>query len=70
MAERRKDSKGRVLKENEAERDNGTYCYRWRTSDHKRHVIYAKTLGELREKEQAVNRDKSDGIRTGVQKTT
>lgn len=70
MAERRKDSKGRVLKENEAERDNGTYCYRWRTSDHKRHVIYAKTLGELREKEQAVIRDKSDGIRTGAQKTT
>lgn len=68
MTERRKDSKGRVLKENESQRDNGTYCYRWRTSDHKRHVIYAKTLEELREKEQVVLRDKSDGIRADAQK--
>lgn len=70
MTERRKDSKGRVLKENESQRKNGTYCYRWRTSDHKRHVVYARTLEELREKEQAVLRDKSDGIRTDAQKVT
>ena len=70
MAERRKDSKGRVLKENEIERKNGTYQYRWRTSDHKRHSIYAPTLEELREKEQAVLKDKSDGIRTDAQKVT
>ena len=62
--ERRKDNKGRVLKENESQRKDGTYSYRWRTSDHKRHVVYAKTLDELREKEQAVLRDKSDGIRS------
>lgn len=70
MTERRKDSKGRVLKENESQRKDGTYCYRWRTSDHKRHVVYARTLEELREKEQAVLRDKSDGIRTDAQKLT
>lgn len=70
MTERRKDSKGRVLKENESQRKDGTYCYRWRTSDHKRHVVYARTLEELREKEQAVLRDKSDGIRTDAQKVT
>lgn len=70
MTERRKDSRGRVLKENESQRNNGTYSYRWRTSDHKRHVVYAPTLEELREKEQAILRDKSDGIRTGTQKTT
>lgn len=70
MTERRKDSRGRVLKENESQRDNGTYSYRWRTSDHKRHVVYAPTLEELREKEQAILRDKSDGIRTGATKTT
>lgn len=70
MTERRKDSKGRVLKENESQRKDGTYCYRWRTSDHKRHVVYARTLDELREKEQAVLRDKSDGIRTDAQKVT
>lgn len=70
MAERRKDSKGRVLKENETQRKDGTYQYRWRTSDHKRHSIYAPTLEELREKEQAVLKDKSDGIRTDAQKVT
>lgn len=70
MAERRKDSKGRVLKENELQRKDGTYQYRWRTSDHKRHSIYAPTLEELREKEQAVLKDKSDGIRTDAQKVT
>ena len=70
MAERRKDSKGRVLKENELQRKDGTYQYRWRTSDHKRHSIYAPTLEALREKEQAVIKDKSDGIRTDAQKVT
>lgn len=54
MTERRKDSKGRVLKENEIQRNDGSYMYRWRTTDHKRHTIYAPTLEELREKEQKV----------------
>ena len=70
MAERRKDSKGRVLKENELQRKDGSYQYRWRTSDHKRHSIYAPTLEELREKEKIVLKDKSDGIRTNAQKVT
>lgn len=70
MAERRKDSKGRVLKENELQRKDGSYQYRWRTSDHKRHSIYAPTLEELREKEKVVLKDKSDGIRTNAQKVT
>lgn len=70
MAERRKDSRGRVLKENESQRKDGSYDYRWRTSDGKRHSVYAPTLEELREKEQAVLKDKSDGIRTDVQKIT
>ena len=64
MAERRKDNKGRVLKEGESQRKNGMYDYRWRTSNGKRHSVYAKTLEELREKEKAIQRDKSDGIRT------
>lgn len=70
MAERRKDNKGRVLKENESQRKDGSYDYRWRTSDGKRHSVYAPTLEELREKEQAVFKDKSDGIRTDAQKVT
>ena len=69
MAERRKDSKGRVLKENESQRKDGSYMYRWRTSDHERHTIYAPTLEELREKEQDVLRDKSDGIKVGSKAT-
>jgi integrase len=70
MAERRKDSKGRVLKENETQRPDGTYSYRWRTADGKRHAVYGRTLEELREKEQTVLKDKSDGIRTNAQKVT
>lgn len=70
MAERRKDKKGRVLKEGESQRKDGTYDFRWRTSDGKRHSVYAKTLEELREKEQAIQRDKSDGIRTDAKNVT
>lgn len=64
MADKRKDKKKRVLKEGEYQRANGTYEYRWRTENGKRQYLYAKTLEELREKEQEVFRDKSDGIRT------
>ena len=70
MVERRKDSKGRVLKENKSERKQGGYQYRWRSSDGKRHTVYAPTLNELREKEASIQRDKSDGIRTDAQSTT
>lgn len=70
MAERRKDKSRRVLKEGESQRKDGTYDYRWRTSDGKRHSVYAKTLEELREKEAALMRDKSDGIRTDAKNVT
>lgn len=70
MAERRKDNKGRVLKEGETQRKDGTYDYRWRTEGGKRHSVYAKTLEELREKEAALLRDKSDGIRTDAKNVT
>ena len=49
MAERRKDSKKRVLKEGEYQRSNGTYEYRWRSENGKRNNVYAKSLEELRE---------------------
>lgn len=51
MAEKRKDSKKRILKQGEYERPNGTYEYRWRDKQGKRQVVYAKTLDELREEE-------------------
>ncbi len=69
MAERRKDNKGRVLKENEYQRPDGTYEYRWRTAG-KRNSIYARNLTELREKELKILRDKSEGIRTDATKVT
>ena len=62
--DRRKDSKGRVLKENETERKDGTYMYRWRTGHGKRECIYAPTLEELRVKEENIIRDRLDGIRS------
>jgi len=64
MTERRKDSKGRVLKEGESERKQGGYQFRWRASNGKRKCIYAPTLEKLRQKEAEIQRDKSDGIRT------
>ena len=49
--ERRKDSKGRVLKDGESQRKDGIYQYRWTDTTGKRHTIYAKDLKVLREKE-------------------
>ncbi len=68
--ERRKDSKGRVLKEGEYQRSNGSYEYKWRDKRGQRHSVYAKTLEELREKENDVLRNVLDGIRTDKSKLT
>lgn len=70
MVNRRKDSHGRVLKEGESQRKTGGYDYRWRSGGGQRHSIYAKTLEELREKEEVILRDKSNGIRTEARNTT
>lgn len=70
MIERRKDSKGRVLKEGESERKRGGYQYRWRSPNGKRHTVYAPTLKELREKEEQIWRDMVDGIRADVKNIT
>ena len=64
--QRRKDPKGRVLKEGESYRKtDGLYMYRWTTEDKKRHTTYAATLEELRQKEEKIFHDSRDGIRTG-----
>ena len=70
MAERRKDSKKRVLKGGEYQRSNGTYEYRWRSENGKRNNVYAKSLEELREKEAEIQRDRSDGIRSEARNAT
>lgn len=59
---RRKDSKGVVLKDGEYERSNGTYEYKYQNRIGERKSIYAKTLVELREKENNVLRDLLDGL--------
>lgn len=62
MPEKRKDSKERVLKDGESQRANGTYDYRYTDIHKKRRCIYAKTLTELRKKEDELRRDMADGI--------
>ena len=59
---KRKDNKGRVLKQGESQRQNGTYDYRYTDARGKRCFIYAKTLDELRRKETEIQRDLLDGI--------
>lgn len=70
MAERRLDSKRKVLRKGESQRADGTYDYRWTSRNGKRYSIYAKTLEELRRKEEQVMRDKSDGIKVEAQNVT
>ena len=50
--ERRKDNKGKVLKEGESQRKDGLYQYRWTDRAGKRHTVYAGSLKELRDKVQ------------------
>ena len=56
MPEKRKDSKGRVLKDGESQRANGTYDYRYTDIHKKRRCIYAKSLTELRKRGRTVAR--------------
>ena len=65
MAEkaRRKDRRRMVLKKGESQRKDGTYDYRWTTRDGKWHTLYARTLEELREKEDEIQNDQFEGIR-------
>ena len=62
MSEKRKDSKGRILRTGESQRQNGTYMYRYTDIRGTRQSVYAPTLDELREKERTIQRDMDDGI--------
>ena len=61
---KRKDSSRIVLNTGEFQRANGTYQYSWSDCNGKRHVIYAKTLNDLRDKEAKISKDKVDGIKS------
>lgn len=66
---RRKDNKGRVLKDGEYQRANGSYEYRWRENG-KRYSIYGGTLEELRRKENDLLAEQSRGIRADARTLT
>ena len=50
ISEKRKDSKGRILKTGESQRKDGTYQYRYKDNHKKAHYVYSPNLEGLREK--------------------
>ncbi len=68
--EKRKDKSRVVLKTGEGQRENGSYYFRWTDRKGDRHYVYAKTLNELRYKEEQIAKDKSDGIKAEARYTT
>lgn len=67
---RRLDKDRITLRKGETQRQDGIYDYRWTTPDGKRHSIYARTLEELRAKEEQIVVDKHEGIRTDCKRLT
>jgi len=70
QTQKRKDKDRIVLRKGETQRSNGTYDYRWVGKDGKRHSVYAKTLEELRDKENEILKDESDGIKAEAKHVT
>ena len=68
--DRRKDSKGRVLKDGECQRKDGTYCYRWTDKCGKRRYIYSKDLKTLRERKELLQKDIDNNINFDNRKMT
>ena len=68
--ERRKDKDRKILRTGESQRKDGYYIYRWTSRNGKRHSVTAKTLDELRKKEEEIFNDKRDGIRANIQTVT
>ena len=77
MSEKRRDSKGRILRSGEVQRQDGKYMFRYSGSDGKRHTVYSwklvdtdkapdgvKCKSALRDIEKKIARDIDDGIRT------
>ena len=60
--EKRKDKKGIVLRAGEYQRPNGRYEYKYTDNDGHRRSVTADTLKQLRQLEDAISRDKLDGI--------
>lgn len=62
MSEKRKDNKGRVLKDGESQRKNGTYQYRYNDVKGNRKYVYAPTLQDLRDKERTIQNALINGV--------
>lgn len=60
--ERRKDNRGRVLKEGESQRKDGRYCFRYTQADGTRKYIYDMDLNRLREKEAKAAEQRTLGV--------
>ena len=60
--EKRKDKKGIVLRAGEYQRPNNKYEYKYTDNDGHRRSVTADTLKQLRQMEDAISRDKLDGI--------
>lgn len=58
----RKDDKGRRLKEGEGQRKNGSYYYRYSDIDGSRRTVYAKTLQDLRAKEEEIQKMRMNDV--------
>jgi len=71
MTAKRKDHKGRVLRDGESYRkSDNRYMYRYTSMDGKHHAIYDRDLNSLREKENKIMRDLTAGIRIGEDSIT
>lgn len=83
MTEKRRDSKGRILRTGESQRKDGRYAFKYTDSTGKPQFVYAWKLVatdktpagkrddvSLREKEKEINRDIADGIDTVGKKMT
>ncbi len=77
MSEKRKDSKGRILRNGEVQRSDGKYMFRYTDANGKRQTVYSWRLAEtdkmpegkkstpaLRDMEKQIFRDMDDNIRT------
>lgn len=62
MSEKRKDSKGRILRTGESQRSESSYMYRYTDLRGNRQCIYAATLSELRDKEDVINQQLREGV--------
>ena len=64
MSEKRKDSKGRILKTGESQRKDGLYQYRYKDINGARRTIYENDLKRLREREKEIEASLAQGIST------